>query len=106
MRKHPEVLAGLDRDHDGRLNKEELDGALDAALAWARRATDPKSAWYYVQEGRWIGPKQWLALEEAAKDQPALPVNLEREGRWLPFGLLARAVEAVVETDADSENVH
>ncbi len=92
MKDNTGLLAALGLESDGRLDAPKIEEVVKTALDWAGRASDPNASWYYVQDGKWIGPRNWYRVREEAKNQPDLPVNLGREKSWLPYGVIARAM--------------
>ena len=99
---HPEILRQLDANQDGRLQKEEIEAAIDAVFQWADRARsgDRTPAWYYAREGKAAGPATWDRIKLLAAEQPGLPVNLDRAPFWLPFDAVADAFEGLKKSAA------
>jgi flotillin len=91
----PGFLRQLDADDDGRVDRQEIDAAIDAALSWAARTRDSGAAWYYAEGGQTAGPAPWRRVREAARKQPALPINLDGAPLWLPFEVVVAAEAAV-----------
>ncbi|HEX2162369.1 MAG TPA: hypothetical protein VHM02_00320, partial [Thermoanaerobaculia bacterium] len=87
----PGFLRQLDRDGDRRVDRHEMDAAVDAALAWAERTRDTAATWYYAEAGETAGPAPWRRIRELARRQPALPVNLDGAPLWLPYEVVAAA---------------
>ncbi len=91
LTERPGLLRQLDTDRDGRIDHDEIEAAVEAALAWARRTRDAAAAWYYADGGKATGPAPWSRIRELAKRRPDLPVNLDGAPLWLPFGIVAEA---------------
>ncbi|HEX6204110.1 MAG TPA: flotillin domain-containing protein, partial [Thermoanaerobaculia bacterium] len=87
----PGFLRQLDRDADGRVDRGEIDVAVDAALAWAARVRDAGASWYYAESGETAGPAPWGRIRELGSQQPALPINLDGAPLWLPFEVVEAA---------------
>jgi len=103
---HPEILRQLDTNRDGRLQKDEIEAAIDAVFQWADRARsgDRTPAWYYAREGKAAGPATWDRIKLLAAEEPGLPVNLERAPFWLPFDAVADAFEGLEKSAASRKN--
>jgi len=91
----PEILRQLDANQDGRLQRQEIEQAVDAVFDWARRAADEKAVWFYAEGGKPVGPATWSRLRDLGRRLPELSVNLDRARFWLPFAAVADAAEAL-----------
>ncbi len=87
----PAILKQMDRDRDGRIGRKEVEQAVDAAFAWARDAGSQAAVWYYVADGKPVGPTSWSKLQRLGEGQPELPVNLSGAPIWLPYAAVADA---------------
>ncbi len=82
---------GLDGGSQG-LDDPKIEEVVKRALEWAGRVSDPNATWYFVKDGKWIGPRNWYRVRQEAQNRPDLPVNLGREKSWLPYGVIDRAI--------------
>jgi flotillin len=87
----PAILEQMDRDRDGRVGRHDVEQAVDAAFTWARDAGSQANVWYYVAEGKPVGPTSWSKLQRLGEDKPDLPVNLSGAPIWLPYAAVADA---------------
>jgi flotillin len=87
----PAILEQMDRDRDGRIGRQDVEQAVDAAFTWARDAGSQANVWYYVAEGKPVGPTSWSKLERLGEGKPDLPVNLSGAPIWLPYAAVADA---------------
>jgi len=85
------ILRQLDFNRDSRIQREEVETAVDAAFDWARRALADQGAWYYVQSGEAQGPTAWDVVNRLGDNQPDLPVNCDGASFWLPYAAVADA---------------
>jgi flotillin len=89
----PEIVRQLDTNRDGRLQRKEIEQAVDAVFEWARRAGDGGALWFYADEGKPVGPATWDRLRDLVRRQPDLQVNLDRARFWLPFAAVSEAAD-------------
>ena len=87
------ILRQLDSNRDGRIQREEVETAIDAAFEWARLAAEGHGRWYYVEDGTAVGPAGWDAVRRLGDAKPDLPVNHEGASFWLPYAALADAAK-------------
>jgi len=87
----PAILRQMDRDKDGRVGRREVEQAVDAAFHWARNAAGQAAVWYYVEDGKPMGPTSWSKLQGLGEEHPDLPVNLSGAPLWLPYAAVADA---------------
>ena len=87
----PALLHQIDRDKDGHIGRGDVEAAVDAAFEWARDAGSQAAVWYYVADGKPVGPTSWSKLERLGAGHPDLPVNLSGAPLWLPYSAIADA---------------
>jgi hypothetical protein len=92
---HPVLLRLMDRSADQQLDATEIDSVLATAADWAGRIRDHNTAWYYADEGKPVGPRNWWFIRELGKRRPDLLVAQEGASSWLPVEAVARVVDAV-----------
>jgi len=83
---HRELLVAFDSDENATVDDRELGNALSLAKQWGERVrSTPNAQWFFVSDGKSVGPKFWRELADLAATNPRLLISLEDADFWIPF---------------------